>query len=231
MNYTPAGKTVVCGRGNVCANSPGNKRLKSLVKTWLQQYSQAKTKVDKSAIVSCILRDVKRAAFPEPAFVKPTEDKVYCEVTDAFAREKIGSMFRDILHTQYKSSNKAKNARKRAAKKPTKCITDQREVTSAPQTIFLWETNDTSASPTYPEDCQQYVHPFRVLPNKQFSKFNISDGFFKASCRPLARAPRQVSIEEDGSLSDSLGDIFLNDDDFSVIDDLDLPTSMSDLFC
>ena len=261
MNYTPVGKTVVCGRGKVCVNSPGNKHLQSLVKNWLQKYSKAKTKMDKSAIVSCILRDVKQATFPEPAFVKPNKDKVYCEVTDAFAREKIGGMFRDLLHTQYKSSNKAKNARKRA-KKPAKCLTDQREVTSVPRTIYLvWEkTNDTTASPTYyhPEDCQHYVHPipmdalscnrnhskatrlpFLRVKRQDFSKschFPRSPpatGLFKTttttSCRPplIRRAPQPVSI----SLIDSFSDSVLNDDDFSIIDDLDLPTSMSDLFC
>ena len=50
--------------------------------------------------------------------MKQAEDgSCWYEVDAAFAREKIGCMFRDTLHTQYRSSTKAKQARKRIARR------------------------------------------------------------------------------------------------------------------
>jgi hypothetical protein len=73
----------------------------------------AKDKAEKSAIVSAIVNCVRETS-PDGAFVKE-EDKngEWWEVDDSFAREKIGCIFRDILHTQYRSSTKAKQARKK----------------------------------------------------------------------------------------------------------------------
>jgi hypothetical protein len=37
----------------------------------------------------------------------------WCEVGERYAREKVTALLRDLLHTQYRSSNKAKSARRR----------------------------------------------------------------------------------------------------------------------
>lgn len=113
-NFIPGKYAVICGRGKACTSSTGNRNLKSLILSYLKAYSQARTKVDKSTIVSTIIASVRQAA-PDGAFVK-LEDGAWWEVEEAFAREKIGCVFRDCLHTQYKSSTKAKLARKKASK-------------------------------------------------------------------------------------------------------------------
>ena len=143
--FIPGDKTVVCGRGRLCQQSPGNVFLKSLVRDYLKPYSQATTKIDKSTIVSSILNTAKNVAYPKPAFVKADEDNVFWQVDDAYAREKIGCMFRDILYPQYRSSNKAKNARKKKLQPVTE--TKRRQVAdSIPSTgIFAWDCSDPVA--------------------------------------------------------------------------------------
>ena len=90
-DFAPAQYTVLCGRGKEYTSSTGNLHLKSLVLKYLSGYSEAKSKVAKSAIVSEILSEIKGLC-PNAAFVK-MEDEAWREVDDAFAREKIGMSF------------------------------------------------------------------------------------------------------------------------------------------
>jgi hypothetical protein len=111
-NFVPSVSTVICGRGKACTTSIGNRRLKSIVSSFLKPYSEAKNKVEKSAIVSTIVGAIKRGG---GNFVK-CEDGIWWEVDDAIAREKVGCLLRDYLHTQYRSSTKAKLARRKSLK-------------------------------------------------------------------------------------------------------------------
>lgn len=104
----------MCGRGKACSTAEGNRRLKMIVTQYLKLYSEARNKLDKSAIVSRIVNVVKQAA-SEGAFVKFEQGR-WWQVEDGPAREKVGCIFRDCLHTQYRSSTKAKLARRRARK-------------------------------------------------------------------------------------------------------------------
>jgi hypothetical protein len=117
QDFVPSKYSVLCGRGKKYSDSPGNRYLKSLVNMSLQQYSDAKTKVEKSCIVSSIMTRIKELTSWEGAFIKP-EDGLWWQVDDSFAREKIGGWFRDCLHTRYRSSAKSKHARKKAAMEP-----------------------------------------------------------------------------------------------------------------
>ena len=111
--FTPGKYAVLCGRGSKCTKSAGNQRLKELVESNLRGYSEARNKVEKTAIVSAIICAVKNLS-PDAGFVK-YEDGSWWEVEDTFAREKVGCLFRDALHMKYRSSTKAKLARKREA--------------------------------------------------------------------------------------------------------------------
>jgi hypothetical protein len=57
--------------------------------------------------------EIIRKASPEGAFIK-LENGRWFEVSERYAREKVGAWYRDCLHTHYKSSSKAKHARKMA---------------------------------------------------------------------------------------------------------------------
>jgi len=117
-DFVPSKFSVLCGRGKKCTASSGNRHLRKLIDANLKPYSEARTKIEKSSIVSAIIEEV-RSLCQLGSFVK-LENDVWWEVDDAFAREKIGCVFRDILHTHYRSSTKAKQARKKeASKKPS----------------------------------------------------------------------------------------------------------------
>lgn len=124
-NFVPGKYTVLCGRGKLCSESPGNKHLRSLVAAFLTPYSMAKSKSEKSAIVSAIIHYIRQASPYDGIFVKEDEasggQREWWEVDESFAREKIGCIFRDVLHTQYKSSTKAKHARKMREENPSLC--------------------------------------------------------------------------------------------------------------
>jgi hypothetical protein len=110
-DFAPGPHSVICGRGKACANAAGNRRLKTIVDSHLKPYSEAKTKLEKSEIVSTIVNVVKQAT-SVGAFVK-LEGGRYWEVEDSVSREKVGCMLRDCLHSQYRSSTKSKLARRR----------------------------------------------------------------------------------------------------------------------
>jgi hypothetical protein len=110
--FKPLPYSVVIGRGKEPANATGNRRLTIFVKLQLQNYTKAKSRQEKSVIVSNVLETVQEAC-PGGAFVK-FDGRNWWEVDDNTAREKIGSMFRDCLHSRYKSSTKAKMAKRRA---------------------------------------------------------------------------------------------------------------------
>ncbi|KAL3910024.1 MAG: hypothetical protein SGILL_007854 [Bacillariaceae sp.] len=112
LEYQPSKNAVICGRGKICTTNPGNRKLRALIKENLQSYGKATNKVDKTEIVSSIMEDIRKDCPEDPAFVKK-EDGVWWEVDDAFAREKIGCIFRDSLFTKYRSSTKAKLARRK----------------------------------------------------------------------------------------------------------------------
>lgn len=95
-NYVPPKTAVICGRGKACTSNPGNRKLRSLIKEYLQAYGKATNKVEKTEIVSNIMDSIKKDCGEEAAFVKK-EEGTWWEVDDAFAREKIGCIFRDSL--------------------------------------------------------------------------------------------------------------------------------------
>jgi hypothetical protein len=109
-NFEPAPMDVICARGKQAHSHPGNRRFRLRVSMNLERYSKATTKLDKSLIVSSIVEAVRQAS-PEGGFIK-RQGGCWFEVGDHVAREKVGQSFRDLLHTKYKSSTKAKKRRR-----------------------------------------------------------------------------------------------------------------------
>ena len=110
-SFQPLDDSVIIGKGKMPAQATGNKRLRVMVDSYLEEYSNAKYKREKTYIVTEILNKVQQKC-PEGAFVK--FDEGWWEVSDRVSREKIACMFRDSLSSQYKSSNKNKVAKRRA---------------------------------------------------------------------------------------------------------------------
>jgi hypothetical protein len=77
----------------------------------LDAYRKAKTKLDKSKVLSDVVEQV-RLNSPRGGFVKQDAKGRWHEVGDFLAREKTSQAFRDALHENYKSSNVAKKKRR-----------------------------------------------------------------------------------------------------------------------
>jgi len=110
-DFQPGPHDVICGRGKLAWNHPGNRRFRLAVEMSIDKYSSADTKLEKSLIVSGIVESVRRAS-PNAGFVKHDSDGRWYVVNDQLAREKAGQCLRDLLHFKYRSSNKAKKQRR-----------------------------------------------------------------------------------------------------------------------
>jgi hypothetical protein len=121
VEFQPCDYSVVCGRGRETFNHVGNRYFRILASTFIERYSQAGSKAGstagskaaKSAIVSEIIAIIRQKAGRN--FYK-YERGAWFEVGDQYAREKVGALLRDLLHTQYRSSAKAKSSRRKILK-------------------------------------------------------------------------------------------------------------------
>jgi hypothetical protein len=104
----------------------------------LEKYSAAKTKQEKSRIVTAILETIQQSCGEQGGFVKldPLTGNWF-EVSTHHAREKIGQTLRDSLHTKYSSSTKAKKHRRQAEKAKARSMSmeSQREELPMPSTL------------------------------------------------------------------------------------------------
>jgi hypothetical protein len=109
VDFQPSDLSVICGRGRY-RNHSGNHRFRLLASTFVGKYSRADSKTTKAALVFNIVTMIRQAG---GHFCKH-EKGAWFEVGDRIAREKVSAFFRDMLHTQYRSSSKAKVNLRRA---------------------------------------------------------------------------------------------------------------------
>jgi hypothetical protein len=120
-DFKPCEYSVICGRGKASYDHTGNHRLRMLTSTFVEKYSMTGCNRHKSTIASDIVAMTREKG---GRFCK-YEQGAWFEVGDYFARDKVSAMFRDMLHTQYRSSAKAKTARRRVQIKRKKTQTQQ----------------------------------------------------------------------------------------------------------
>jgi hypothetical protein len=107
VDFQPSEHSVICGRGRQ-HNSIGNCRFRILAGVFVERYSRADSKTTKAALVFDIITTIRQAG---GHFCKH-ENGSWFEVGDHCARGKVSAFFRDMLHTQYRSSAKAKTTRR-----------------------------------------------------------------------------------------------------------------------
>lgn len=108
-SYQPGYYDVVCGRGKGSYNRPGNKRFRALVATYIPDYQIARSKFDKSCLLSSIIDKVRSFTNPDtgmPAeFVKFSKGDGWIQIGDELAREKVGHVIREAVLTKEANSN------------------------------------------------------------------------------------------------------------------------------
>jgi hypothetical protein len=139
--FQPCDYSVVCGRGKDSFNHVGNRRFRILATMFVEEYSEANSKAAKSAIVSKILEVIRQAG---GLFCK-CESSAWFEVGEHCAREKVSALLRDLLHTQYRSSAKAKVGRRQKSVRKQKPNQNQ---SSSQKLVELKESEDSDDSST-----------------------------------------------------------------------------------
>lgn len=97
--YEVGPNDVVCGRGKGALKRAGNQKLQQLIKSKIDEYSSAKTKIDKSLILSAILDHIQTLS---GRFVKKQPNGTWCEIGDRDSIAKIGHAMRVFLRAQRK---------------------------------------------------------------------------------------------------------------------------------
>jgi hypothetical protein len=97
--YQPGLYDVVCGRGKGSYNRPGNVHFRALVASYIVQYQAARTKLDKSTVLGCIVERVHSLTDPTTGqrarFVKKSGSGAWIEIGHEHAREKVGHALRE----------------------------------------------------------------------------------------------------------------------------------------
>ena len=124
-NYEPADCDVICGRGKNCYNHNGNRRYRETVDMALPNYIKVETKTEKSIIVINIVDQVRSWCADEDGsgFVRfDRSKKLWYEIGDAAAREKVGQTIRETLTTKdpVKQAQRRKRHAACRAKRATK---------------------------------------------------------------------------------------------------------------
>jgi hypothetical protein len=194
-DFQPSNYSVICGRvkGKASCNNVGNRRLRVIAGMSIERYSQAAKKAVKSAIVSEIIATIRRAGGHFCEYEWDTD--TWFDVGDYYAREKVGTLLRDLLHAQYRSPAQSKIAIRKAQQESQlfdKQLVESSEDSSDLSTTSLyWESSNDSPG-------------FDDLLKDDFLDINSDDFSTTSSCW--------------GSSKDSLGSEHSLEDDFFDID-------------
>jgi hypothetical protein len=116
-DFQPSDYSVLFCCGKDGANHVGNHRFQILCSTYVERYSRTDSKRAKSVIVSEIITAFLQAG---GGFFKHKKGGAWFEVEDQYVRGKVSAVLRNMLHNEYRSSNKSKTAIRRASRKQSK---------------------------------------------------------------------------------------------------------------
>ena len=168
--------SVLIGRGNEVKNWVGNKRLEILCQTQLEAYANAKNKVEKSEIVSSIKDMVlnaggsfyKKKAAPSG---NVSEETWQLTTRHQAAREKIGSLLRDMLYYKYRSSSKSKVSERRRVRLSSASSIPQYD----PQVLFAPQGSiDDDGISSGQQQPHQQPHQHRIQDQQLRQLMNMS---------------------------------------------------------
>ena len=110
-SYQPSDYDVVCGRGKGSYNRPGNRRFRQIIKEQIPAYLKARTKFDKSTVLSNIIDIIKSQNNNTTRFVKfNAKSKTWVEINDDVAREKVGHTMRETIALMKKQEEDAQDS-------------------------------------------------------------------------------------------------------------------------
>lgn len=213
-DFEPTSLDVICARGKEAYNHTGNIRFRQLVADQLHNYQTSTSKMAKSQIVREIIESVRRAS-PKGGFVKKVNGKWY-DVGERARREKTGQQIRDLLHTQYRSSTKAKARTRKRLRKSHSANSATRAATQAaimgatsnlasrssslPARVVTLDSETNSAAAAAARSALALQHHFRHNSEPDLASLAAR------ACNSNHEEPELGMIRE----SDRIGDLSLN---------------------
>ena len=132
--YEAGPNDVVCGRGKGSYNRPGNKKFRALVQEYVPRYVNARTKLDKSMVLSAIVEKVREENGGR--FIKQRKGGEWHEIGDEQAREKVGHAIREAIAAGEKKSQAAPPSPKQQGETPMEFQSKQTDLLSTQLSIF-----------------------------------------------------------------------------------------------
>eukprot|EP00980_Cylindrotheca_fusiformis_P005561 scaffold1177_cov79-Cylindrotheca_fusiformis.AAC.3 len=100
-HFQPGNWDVVCHSGKEAHNHVGNRRFRLCIENNIQSYSAAKSRSEKSAIISEIVTSIRESSTQGGGFVRlDSNTRRWYEVGDKVARDKVGQTLRDSSNTK-----------------------------------------------------------------------------------------------------------------------------------
>ena len=132
--YEAGPNDVVCGRGKGSYNRPGNKKFRALVQEYVPRYVNARTKLDKSMVLSAIVEKVREENGGR--FIKQRKGGEWYEIGDEQAREKVGHAIREAIAAGEKKSQAAPPSPKQQGETPMEFQSKRTDLLSTQLSIF-----------------------------------------------------------------------------------------------
>jgi hypothetical protein len=122
-SFVPDAKDVITGRGRgkKTFHHVGNRRFRVIIAMNLKKYVNAKTKSDKSLLVTSIVRQVREGSPSGAGFLKMDTTGRWMSLDEDQAREKVGHALRDA-HGSLKQAAKQSIATSGVANKQDLCV-------------------------------------------------------------------------------------------------------------
>jgi hypothetical protein len=97
LEFEPSEFDVVLGRGKGSYNAPGCKKLRAIIRESVPEYLAARSKFDKTTVLSRIVDTVQSQNNYTAKFVKKDVNGMWCEISNDQAREKVGHTMRETI--------------------------------------------------------------------------------------------------------------------------------------
>ena len=91
-DFCPGPNDVICGRGKDVSQHSGNLRYRELINMSLRSYNATKSKLEKTVLVSAIIKLVEDSCCDGGGFVKRVNG-IWYKVSEKYAREKTGQRY------------------------------------------------------------------------------------------------------------------------------------------
>ena len=174
-DFQPRAMDILCGRGRGVWDHSGNRRFKTMVRAHAEEYSKARTKVDKGALVASMVDRMRESGV---LFVKKdTKTKKWCDIGDYLAREKTSHAIRDHIYKRNCAIRKLEQRKIQESTTKTRPTTDEEKsaqqstnatqvshIRSAPMshiTLYFW--NMIGRCPIYKFENSIFGHLFRYM--------------------------------------------------------------------